>query len=291
MREYARYNTGMWKHDLLDAAPWKGRGRPRYAHLKIDGHRRTFFVQESGAVVAFTTRGHDDWPNLRELPFALSVVKLPPLTSVDAELYVPGYPRSEVKHRLATGGTGLRLAVFALPWYAGLCRYGAELGCVENLCRTHGLEFAPFCIPTAGWTTEGLLKLTDGEGWVLKTANYRGWWKLKRERTIDLVVTGFKQSDSDKYIGGVGSIRCSALNARGQLVEVASVSGMSDEVRWDINEHLDLGRCLQVRYQYVGSRGRLLHPRFDGWRDDKRPDRCTTSQDPDLEEVWDGEKN
>jgi ATP-dependent DNA ligase len=59
-----------------------------------------------------------------------------------------------------------------------------------------------------------------------------------------------------------------------ELTEITRVSGMPDEQRLDIDEKKDLGRVVEVEYQDVGNGGRLIHPRFVRWRDDKPASQC-----------------
>ena len=65
---------------------------------------------------------------------------------------------------------------------------------------------------------------------------------------------------------------------------------MSDAIRLDVSEDRGayLGKVIEVRYQYIGDKGRLRHPNFVRWRDDKPPDECTLSKDSDLFNYWKG---
>jgi hypothetical protein len=131
------------------------------------------------------------------------------------------------------------------------------------------------------------------EGWVIKEQTKEGedisWWKYKCESTVDLFVTGWKEGDG-KYLGLVGALICSAvrLNSDGsrETVEVASVSGMTDEERENITEMNDkgelIGQVVEVKFQCVASKGRLRHPRFLRFRDDKLAQECSMSQIDDL---------
>ena len=74
-----------------------------------------------------------------------------------------------------------------------------------------------------------------------------------------------------------GSLQCALADGR----VVANVSGMDDEVRAAISGE-DAYRVCEVKYERVGSGGKLQHPRFVAWRDDKLPEQCTADQDPRL---------
>lgn len=145
------------------------------------------------------------------------------------------------------------------------------------------------------------------EGWMLKGSGAA--WKVKRESTCDLIVTGTKEGNG-KYLGLVGALKCSAhavcfdcggfgelrsetedvctpcpeCEGKGTvLVEVANVSGMTDDVREqlsfpDAGDPPLLGRVCEVEYNLVAAQGRLRHPRFKRWRDDKPAAECTADQ-------------
>ena len=105
---------------------------------------------------------------------------------------------------------------------------------------------------------------------------YGKWYKLKRENTVDCVVTNIIPGKG-KFANMAGAVVCSLYDTDGALFEVASVSGMDDATRAAISRR-DIGRVVEVKYQMVGSRGRLTHPRFVRWRDDKPKNECTISQ-------------
>jgi ATP-dependent DNA ligase len=110
---------------------------------------------------------------------------------------------------------------------------------------------------------------------------YGSWSKAKNERTIDLVVMGMRMGKG-KYWGMCGSLR---LGIGG--IEVARCSGMDDDVR-EIITNDDIGRVVEVKYERMGSKGRLQHPRFMCWRDDKKASDCHFDQDPELETYYAG---
>jgi len=276
----------MWTHELLRASDWNERRHFdwMYAHAKFDGIRVTCFKQPTGQVHLLTTEGNDLWTYVRDYPWYLNMLrKVPCHTSVDCELWVPGLPASEVKSSLAKRDGRLQLMPFAVPFFRGTSAASMRLDEVESLCRGWSLSFAPYFIYTEQPTRDELCAraVAQGwEGWVLKASNYDTWYKVKPVRTIDAVVTGFKDGDG-KYLGLIGALQ---VSVEGHAI--AWVSGMDDMTRCEIDEDKDLGRVVEVAYQYVGAKGRLRHPRFVRWRDDKSADACTLDQDAQLATYW-----
>lgn len=120
-----------------------------------------------------------------------------------------------------------------------------------------------------------------GEGLILKDlgAEYgEGWVKVKREHTIDVVVTGFTEARfgrTGRIHGQIGALVVSVY-ADGVLTEVAQVSGMDDATRLEITQNKSewLGRVVEITAQEWG-KDRLLHPRFTRVREDADPRSCT----------------
>jgi len=269
----------MWKHELLYADTWKGQ-KTRWVQAKRDGNRLTVFRQPQWHIRALTTTGLDLAPVLRDWPWWACIVQmLPPCSSLDGELWVPGRPASYVKTALKERDPKLKFSVFAVPYYDQICQTQQSLVWAHDICLNIGLPFIEFFDETPE------VLGPDDEGWVFKDYNYERWWKWKPVRTLDAIVVGFKEGNG-KFLGTVGALIVAVETMHGDLVEIASVGGMTDAVRWEIDEDADLGRIVEVKYQYVGAKGRLRHPRFVRWRDDKAPGRCTTKQDPQLEEYY-----
>jgi ATP-dependent DNA ligase len=81
-------------------------------------------------------------------------------------------------------------------------------------------------------------------------------------------VTGFNIAETGRHKGELKSLRCSAY-INGVLTEVANVSGMTDTERYAFDPNADIGKVVAVRAKFIASRGRLRHPRFARWREDK----------------------
>lgn len=271
----------------IKTPPWNGQP-VKYAHAKLDGH----FVRASNG------RVWSSHPTDLTEQLGHGAVPIIPATwgvSLLGELHVEGMPASYVKTAIKAGDERLKITYFAIeelnePTMAvPLAEW--DLPAVEKWMTDHRLPFAPFI--EAGGNPHYLMKHWADlgyEGVVLKNSNLPsalgGWYKLKPVQTIDLVVTGFEDGKG-KYLGLTGALKCSVYTPNG-LVELASVSGMSDAERVEVSldERSYLGRTVEVRYQYVGAQGRLRHPAFVRWRDDKPARDCTLDQDPALEDYY-----
>ena len=201
--------------------------------------------------------------------------RVPSGVTVHGELWAPGRRASAVKSLLAS--KSYRELAFTV-W--GIEELGpVTLETLRIAVHMWGLELTPFTRRHA-WPIETEYHVMrrdhgdDVEGLVLCDGNMLNQRKWKPVRTVDCVVTGFTDGDG-KYLGLVGSLLVS-LGDR----ELARVSGMDDKTRILISDDEDayLGRVVEVAYQYVGDGGRLRHPRFVRFRDDKEARECTLDQ-------------
>jgi hypothetical protein len=293
-------------YEPLRARDWAdGAGEPRYLHAKLDGWRVRAVVDGDDLLGTYTrTQDYTARLEAGRWPWWDALLQLPPLTAVELELWAPGVPATSVPTLIKAGDQRLRATAFAVPFAAGLDIRDATLQVARMRCRNYGLEFAEYwelmgpsaapgasASPTRAWLLEELRKLNAEvdhdqnlyrpalEGFVLKRRNYVGWWKYKPELTVDCVVTGLVPGNG-KFSGVVGALKVSLHDgtpALDSLYEVAEVSGMDDAERRRMGDW-DLGRVCEVEFQCVGSRGRLQHPRFLRWREDKPPEECTAAQ-------------
>ena len=254
--------------------------RVRFAHAKVDGHRVLVRRDESGVGVVTTRKPVDitaavHWH--QGVQQALSALQ--PCESIEGELWIPGKPASDVKTAINEQWDTLRFDAFAVS----VLEPEAPLTKVQTWCLDREVPFLQYFVVPLEFSLETMQPHHDYEvrpyieGWVLKGGNLSDWYKFKPTRTADLVVTGFVEGNG-KYDGFVGALLCSVVQADGSYREVASVSGMDEETRFAISEQTDLHRVVEVAYQYVGSGGRLRHPRFITWRDDKHIHECGEDQ-------------
>lgn len=287
--------------------PYEPGDKWKYAHFKRDGHwtRLEIDTTKPDRIVwnAYTSR-----PTAigEKLVYCMS----PLLTRIHSglcglgvtrgqwvilgELFYPGFPASYVKTGLANCDTNAKFEAFALLKVPNTTHEELANWTLENTadtCAYHGIPFVQFLTNSesfADCSVELLFNKTvceDNEGFVFKDGNLKNWRKWKPEKTIDLICTGFTDG-AGKYTNLIGSIEGSLADGRA----VASVSGMDDQVRRDISfdKNACIGRVFECKYQRVESKGRLRHPRFVRWRDDKRPEHCTADQDINLEKFTNG---
>lgn len=202
--------------------------------------------------------------------------RVPRNTIILGELWVPGGSSSEVPTALRDQSMDLRFTMFAV----GTRPADAPLELIEDDSVAFGLEFARYRQWTPDDTPESLLaKIPErAEGFVLKDGNLQHWFKLKREPSVDCIVLGTNPGNGD-FLGLVGSLRVGVYDGD-DIVEIANVSGMTLAERKSMTAMGDgiVGRVAEVAYQVVAARGRLRHPRFICWRDDKPAPECTVDQ-------------
>jgi hypothetical protein len=245
----------------------------RFVQIKLNGYYCEVYRTESAAEVYFKGRGENLFSKL-PAAMAEAIMRLPAGTILRAELHAPGIPATSVPTLLRTKDTRLTLTVFEVP--SLMTRAFDE---PQRIASDAGLPFVEFYRRTArprryceDWLEDAAEEL-GVEGFVLK--NYHGddGFKYKPIRTVDAVVVGFKVSQSEAFAGGIRSLDA-AIDGR----VIASVSsGLSAELRFSNPNDL-LGQVMEIEYQAVAAQGRLQHPRFVRFRDDKSAAMCRMDQ-------------
>ncbi|KKN77756.1 hypothetical protein LCGC14_0357300 [marine sediment metagenome] len=256
---------------------WKGE-QTVYAQIKRDGNYLEVVKNDAGRVRCYSSIRTDLTDQLKYLGWYQNVVRnVPAGTTLIGELWMPGHPASYVKTAIKNR-EALWFEMFQVPTE----RKGCPLEILESLCEGWGLRFIPF-VRMAGVTPQQFVGNAvplpeDVEGYVFKNSNLSEPYKWKPVYTIDCVITGYTDGKG-KYLGLVGAIKVSVAGR-----EIALVSGMDDLTRAEVSLDNDkyLGRVVEVRYQCVGTKGRLRHPAFVRWRDDKRATDCLLGQDQKL---------
>lgn len=285
----------LWFHERAKAVDFNPlrHSIPSYFQLKLDGVGVTLFKQLDGRTVAFSrdVRPHLEMSAVtRHFPvdeaFSLHA---PPRSSVRCELWAPGHPASEVKRFVAEEQWGdLRLTAWSIPWWDGQ-EAPALWGWYEEKMRMMTGSYKGWgylnALRVGDATTAQVVEYAMGqgaEGAMLKRDQLDPGYKLKPRLTVDCVVTGFKwgRGEFDKLVGALLVGVWEDDGEGGTIKEVASCSGMTMDERVKMTEQRDslVGRVCEVEYQYVGSGGRLRHPGFVRWRDDKPADQCTMEQ-------------
>lgn len=140
------------------------------------------------------------------------------------------------------------------------------------------------------------------EGFVLKDLDSKAMLKVKKQLTADCIIVGYVPG-TKKYTGQVGSLtvavftkkipkRLQRLNriptladinhllVEHNLIEVGTVSGMTDYLREEFTNYFDekyLGSIIECEYmEWTGKR--MRHPRFNRIREDKQLKRCIIEQ-------------
>ena len=182
---------------------------------------------------------------------------------------MPGHHASDVKTAIIEKWSNLQFSAFAtseLP-------VDATLEDVKEYCLYRNVQTVAYTHFNTSLFTRPLPPNT--EGYVFKNGNLLDWTKWKPVLTVDCVVIGLIPGLGRNY-GKVGSLDV-GLFIKDKLTSVAYVAGFTDEERDSLSRN-DIGRIVEVAYQYFGSGGRLRHPRFVRFRDDKLAEDCTYEQ-------------
>lgn len=278
-----------WVPDRLKARKWNGQPF-RYAHAKLDGWCASITKQDDERLVIY---GRETIPSMELTKRYPAIIQtswwpvlqklMPKHSCVYGELTTHTCRASDVPTALKDGS--VQFFGFAIPYFDGNKQFRKPLAEVQKQCHRIGVPFIQFFTAEEMGTVDPEVLMNRAnelgiEGWVLKNANYTDWWKLKRTPTLDAIITGVHPGKG-KYEGQVGSLIVSVWDGD-ELIEIAKVGGMTDEIRLGMTNMHDardlLLRVIEVKYQYAGAKGRLRHPRFMRWRPDKPNSECTADQ-------------
>lgn len=294
----------IWTHDRLKAKKWQGWKKQPFEYLtyKYDGRRVTLFQQANGELHAFSrdNRPHLDMREklLKHDWFQKAERNLPPFSSLDGELWVKTGKRSDVVTAINDGNPNLTFTMFAVPYWNNVAWHliPSTLEFVDAIAlKTE--QRAGAWISSEGlhdFSEEAMFALLDNinsaqaykgegsiEGFVFKNSQYDQWYKFKKEDTVDAIVTGVLWSNAITNIGLIGSLVMSVYQGD-KFIEIATCSGMNQDEReymsTEMREGRLVGRVAEIKYQMVGAGGRLVHPRFINFRDDKPKEECLYSQ-------------
>lgn len=237
----------------------------KYTSIKRDGHFTTLQIRANG-VKAFTRNGKEITEKLKYLDWFQNI-RLGKDAEFSGELWIPGGVATDVPHAYCTKNQKLRFDVFQ----AEHLPEGIPLWEVEEEANYSNLQMIPYWeFNNKEYTRNVFSKWKDVEGFVYSTGNRSDQCKEKPMHTADLVILGVQEGQG-KYAGMVGSI---SVGIDGE--ELATCSGFTDEIRKQITDNPDLylGKVVEIQYQKIGSGGRLRHPVFVSFRDDKSAEEC-----------------
>lgn len=260
------------------------------AQHKYDGYYCDIFKGAHGNIKVLLKGGDDIIADLRQTDHIYqSMVQAPNRMHLCGELYAPGVPATSIVTMIKERDLRLKLRIFAMPEWAGEDTTGMSIDNVNTLLAKW--EFDPVHSVLLYEKPEVLVpshlksllqQAIDGgfEGWVLKEAHCKGWYKLKPKCTVDCFVASYTVSDSLSFFGGLKAIQVQVWNKDGTPRHIASVgSGFLAEYRMSVDMDRLIGRVCEVEYDCVAANGKLRFPRFIRWRDDEKcSDDCMEDQ-------------
>lgn len=236
------------------------RGEPaRYAQVKYDGHYARVAWHEKHGWQFFSSH-----PTLLKMPDRIieDMRYCPQEHVLLGELWVPGELASAVKTAIKDGR--VMFTVFAVETMPE----ETELEALKFHVNNWELDFVPFERLEEGWHPSAVMTwaIVDekGEGVVFKDGNLLNWRKHKIKQTADLEIIGTTMGQG-KFAGLIGSLRCTWRDG----TVACTAGGMDDNTRRAMTVADFRGKIAEIEYQYIGSGGRLRHPRFKRLRLDK----------------------
>lgn len=273
--------------------------------MKIDGHCRALYKDEDGEIYAVGRRVSDvTYCRENTIEKVGSYVrnvaaKLPNGTLIFGEIWLPGCTSREVATALANDSGDLRFSAFAV----GAVNNELALMYVEQelkMFRELSIPAVPLLYDYEKNSREDEVRLlqllrddydrgmqvlmneaesTGTEGFVIKPGGMDLLQaKVVVTETYDCVVTG-STLGKGKYSGYIGALTVSMVNPdTGELIEVANVSGMTDEDRKKFSTNIPVGQVVEIACKGWAGRGRMRQPRFKRLRPDKSADMCLLPQ-------------
>lgn len=260
---------------------WNGQDY-HWIEVKEDGWRMTLYVDRDGSHRFIGRKPEIDRYCDVSSDLCEKFDRVPPGTIVDGELYVPGEKATFVPSALKIHDARMVFCAFAMPWYCGVDNRSMGRDPVRHHLEGMGFstpELFLSSVPVTAASLRAIARETGVEGFVLKEAHYHSWYRVKRNHTCDLIACGWTPGKG-KHLGRIGSIsattweRWSDVDDEEMDASVATVGGISDELRQlDFEKHW-YGRVIEVEYDEIGAGGRLKFARFVRFRDDKPREEC-----------------
>ena len=299
----------------------KGNWEDYSAELKIDG-MRAIITRDDSEIHIYSRTGKEYTGHLPELVGELKRV-MPNHTTWDGELaYVQDYeviygrnvPVVSFNKTMRVMGSGEAVArakhnalphsivftIFDCLRFEGediLNRTFDERSYIAGLFKQEN-----FVLNVPRWFDVNYRDVLDSlfekrmEGLVLKNIHgfyvpgsrpIRNQYKLKIDKTYDVVVCGYTMAKPGKFEGMIGAIKFGAYDDNGNFVEVGQCSGMTDLERewWTImltsERQSGHGVVIEIRSNDLvgsGEYGTPRHPQYLGSRTDKNPIDCKMEQ-------------
>lgn len=253
----------------------------RIVQLKMNG-LRLLVTRRQGQIRAVTREGKTDfWPDLQKVPNIREKVEVLPLdTALDCEIHVPGIPETSMKTFLKAGDQRLTLSPFAVPYFDGVDMRDEAWFSIAKLITTLG--FTPPETVVGEFNSGDVARLLADatsrsiEGWVLKAAHYRGWYKLKPVKTVDCIVKHVIPGEG-KHCGRMGALLVGFADSDWATSVGTGFTDLERIHVWQ-NREGTVGKVIEVVYDSLAANGALKFPRFKRFRDDKEAVKCVMKQ-------------
>ena len=273
------------------------------AQVKFDGYYAEVYKSRDidGSVFICTkSQKVNLWPKLRKNPAIEQQMKrIPYETILRCELHTPSVPATSVPTMINDADDRLLLSPFCIELWGGhvptysdsqkqfnaesdlLVDYGFTIPGTLDLKTFFNIIYGSSVVLADDFVDmlKEEAKRLDIEGWVLKDNPRGNCYKIKPQKTVDAFIVSYEISDSDTYAGGLKSVDIAVLDGGIKVVIGTVGTGFEGDYRMSVDPRSLINRVGEFKYQRVGSKGRLIFPRFLRWRDDeKKSFECSIDQ-------------
>lgn len=240
---------------------------------KLNGYYTEVYKHEDGKVEIFQkSKKVNFWEKLQKIQHISDTIEsLPNGTLVKCELYSPKYKPTSVPTLINDASPELLLAGLEISIYNGKV---PNFGFFEEteFLKKHGFAIPAMTVisneprtlkPAEVKFLKKQAKQIGYEGYVVRAEPRSGCWKIKHTSTVDCFIVDYEISSSVTMCGAIKSFSLAVYDENGKQVIIAqTANGLTKDYKELVDADTLINRVVEVEYQEVGSKNRLIMPRI-----------------------------
>lgn len=257
----------------------------RMIQQKVDGWQYRVITGDKCQCLS-RSKDVDVWEKLfRCHDIASKIVHLPEGCEFIVEFHAPGVPATSVPTMIADNDPRLVMTILMIDLWCFQDYKDRPWSEVQKVCEFHGLEaVTTHYFDEPHRLSEDEVKMYQEkaermgiEGWVTRIEHQVDLFKIKKVRTIDVIVTDWGLG-TNKNAARLGYVEIGVYSPDGFKSLGRCGIGFSDEDRVEYCRNVLTGKVIEVAYDDLAAKGKLKFARFLRIRDDKPAGECTEDQ-------------